>query len=197
MSAPARKKCDRSARSPARHSAEVVSSIAGSERPTCTGDIEMRPANQVLLVLVVDAVDDESINEALEEDGGGAGPCESSARVAEIHSGARDLGHVAFVEGHAPDAIALGSSGGANLGEEGIAVGEDSRVVVPESYHDSAGECGCIDDGGRVVGRCNVVQGVGEDKATLGVCTTGPSVRRVEEERRRRNGKGKESEREA
>jgi hypothetical protein len=47
------------------------------------------PANEPLLVLGILAVDDEPVDEALQEDGGGAGASETATGVAQVHSAGR------------------------------------------------------------------------------------------------------------
>jgi hypothetical protein len=48
------------------------------ETPALASNVDVCPADQALLVLVVRAVDDQAIDESLEEDGGGASSSETS-----------------------------------------------------------------------------------------------------------------------
>jgi hypothetical protein len=113
-----------------------------------TGDIDVGPSDEIVLVLGVGSIDNESVNEALEEDGGCAAAAETSSRVADVHAvvvqaegsirdcqrsfmwpcdvpRATDLSHVTLIEGHAPDSVALRGTSYIELGPQRVAVGED------------------------------------------------------------------------
>lgn len=113
-----------------------------------TGDVEVRPADETLLVLSINAVNDETVDEALQEDGGSASSAETSTGVAEVHAVVRnairrcfsprkkgkrkngpspvDLTEVALVQRLPPHTVALGISGSVELRPERVAVGEDA-----------------------------------------------------------------------
>lgn len=70
---------------PASHSRQVVSAVTRGKVHRA-GNIEVRPADEVVLALVVRAVDDQAVDEALEEDGGRARSTEATTSVAEVHA---------------------------------------------------------------------------------------------------------------
>jgi hypothetical protein len=143
------------------------------------------------LVLVVRAIDDQSINESLEEDSGSTGSSETSTcvendesagmssrngsgkeiltSVAEVHTSSGDLAHVTLIERHTPNSVSLRVGSSVEFRPERIAVSENSRELVSTSDHHSSSEGSDIDHSRRLELGGGVVESVGESETSFGV----------------------------
>lgn len=83
---------------PTGHALQVVPTVPTREVHRAR-DIDVSPADQTFLVLVVGAVDDEPVDEALQEDGGGARTAEAAAGVAQVHAAETMIVSLMFEKG--------------------------------------------------------------------------------------------------